>query len=65
MSLSSMKSAPSPTASQTAGKGNVHAGEGDMPFNLRDTLSSIVVREANFGEFLAALKQFGRYASKH
>jgi hypothetical protein len=31
-----------------------------MPvFSLRDTLSGITVREANFGEFLAALKKFG------
>jgi hypothetical protein len=33
-------------------------------FSLRDTLSGISVREANFGEFLAALKQRGMVAAK-
>lgn len=33
-------------------------------FSLRDTLSGISVREANFGEFLAAMKQRGMLAAK-
>lgn len=33
-------------------------------FNLRDTLSGITVRDANFGEFLAALKKCGIKAVK-
>lgn len=60
MSLSSTKANPSKTGSKVAGNGSAHAGEFDMSvFNLRDTLSSITVREANFSEFLSALKQSG------
>ena len=36
----------------------------DELVSLRDTLSGISVREANFGEFLAALKQRGMVAAK-
>lgn len=57
---------PSQTNRTAAGKVSTHGGEGDLgAFNLRDTLSGIVVREANFGEFLAALKNFGAQAVKH
>jgi hypothetical protein len=60
MSVSSVKHSHSQPVGQSAGKGNVHAGENDlMAFNLRDTLNGITVREANFGEFLAALKKIG------
>lgn len=47
------------------GKGVVKSGH-DEPnvFNLRDTLTGISVREANFGEFLAALKQRGMHGAK-
>lgn len=65
MSLSSIKAVPSQTGSKSAGKGNAQAGEIDLSvFNLRDTLSNITVREANFSEFLSALKQFGSPATK-
>lgn len=44
---------------------DTHAGEVELAmFSLRDTLSGITVREANFGEFLAALKKFGVQAGK-
>lgn len=60
MSLSSTKAVPSQSGNKVAGKGNAQAGEMDLSaFNLRDTLSSITVREANFSEFLSALKQCG------
>jgi hypothetical protein len=60
MSVSNVK----PSQSHSVGKsaGNVHAyfGESDLSaFNLRDTLNGITVREANFSEFLAALRKFG------
>ncbi|MDP2880878.1 MAG: hypothetical protein Q8N89_04760 [Azonexus sp.] len=65
MSLSSIKATPSQTGSKVAGKGSAQAGEIDMSvFNLRDTLSNITVREANFSEFLSALKLFGSPAMK-
>lgn len=45
-------------ANASAGRGVAIAGQGDNgPFNLRDTLSCISVRETSFSEFLAALKQ--------
>ena len=65
MSLSSTKATPTQTGSKVASKGNAHAGEIDLSvFSLRDTLSNITVREANFSEFLSALKQFGSPATK-
>jgi len=65
MSLSSTKAVPTQTGNKAAGNGNARAGEIDMSvFNLRDTLSNITVREANFSEFLSALKQFGSPATK-
>ena len=65
MSVSSVNAAQSQTASKAAGKGSVHAGEFDLSvFNLRDTLSSITVREANFSEFLSALKQSGLHTAR-
>lgn len=60
MSLSSASASHAQSVSKSDRKGDVHAGGNDMPvFSLRDTLSGITVREANFGEFLAALKKFG------
>ena len=65
MSAFSVKPSQSQNVSKCAGKGAAHAGEMDLAvFNLRDTLSGIVVREANFGEFLSALKQFGMHTAK-
>lgn len=56
-------SRPHATGSVVA-KGAV-AGDGELAvFNLRDTLSGIKVREANFSEFLQALKQYGTPAAK-
>lgn len=45
--------------------GSKAAGEIDSSaFSLRDTLKGITVREANFAEFLAALKNFGAQTAK-
>ncbi len=58
----STPSKPSHTQHGTGavGKAAGQGGDGDLgSFSLRDTLNGIVVREANFGEFLAALKSFG------
>ncbi|MFN4326397.1 MAG: hypothetical protein ACK4FP_10960 [Azonexus sp.] len=47
-----------PSANAGTGRGVVMAGQGDNgPFNLRDTLSCISVRETSFSEFLAVLRQ--------
>ncbi len=52
-------SRPHPAGSAAA-KANSPLGDGEMAvFSLRDTLNSIKVREANFSEFLQALKEFG------
>lgn len=52
-------------ANASAGTGVVKSGQDDLlAFNLRDTLSGISVREANFGEFLAAMKQRGLLAGR-
>jgi hypothetical protein len=60
MSVSTSKSYHSQSGGHVNGKGNGQVAEGDLGvFNLRDTLSAISVREANFAEFLAALKQSG------
>jgi hypothetical protein len=60
MSVSASKTTQNLTGSAAAGKGGMHGGDGDFgAFSLRDTLNGIVVREANFSEFLAALKSFG------
>jgi hypothetical protein len=65
MSLSSIKATPSQTGNKIAGKGNAQAGEIDLSmFSLRDTLSNITVREANFSEFLSALKQCGLHTAR-
>ncbi len=65
MSLTSTKASPTQTGSKVASKGNAHAGEIDLSvFSLRDTLSNITVREANFSEFLTALKQSGLIAAR-
>ena len=65
MSVSIAKASQSQPAGKAAGKGNAHAGEIDLSvFNLRDTLSGITVRDANFSEFLAVLKKCGMKAAK-
>lgn len=64
MSISTPETRPQQsgrTSSTNGGQG----GEGDLgSFNLRDTLSGIVVREGSFNEFLTALKRFGPQASR-
>jgi hypothetical protein len=52
--------------SQPSGKEDARVpGEIEMSmFSLRDTLSGITVREANFSEFLAVLKKCGVKAAK-
>jgi hypothetical protein len=65
MSASSRTSQQSQSAGNAAGKGSMHAGDSELSaFNLRDTLSGIIVRETNFNEFLAVLKQFGMNTAK-
>lgn len=65
MSISSTKASPTQTGSKIASKGNARAGDIDLSvFSLRDTLSNITVREANFSEFLSALKLYGSPATK-
>jgi hypothetical protein len=60
MSVSTSQSSHSQAGRSANGKGNGQVAEGDLGvFNLRDTLSGISVREANFSEFLAVLKQSG------
>lgn len=60
MSPAHHKSSRPHPAGSVAAKANVQAGDGEMAvFSLRDTLSSIKVREANFSEFLQAMKEFG------
>ena len=51
---------------QPSGKDDARvSGEIEMSmFNLRDTLSGITVRDANFSEFLAVLKKCGLKAAK-
>ncbi len=52
-------------ADAAAGKSVMQSGQDEIgAFSLRDTLSGISVREANFGEFLAAMKQRGMVAVK-
>jgi hypothetical protein len=47
-------------ANAAMSKGEAQSGQDEMSiFSLRDTLSGISVRDANFGEFLAALRQQG------
>lgn len=65
MSIANVNAAQLQTASKAAGKGIVHTGEIDQSvFSLRDTLSNITVREANFSEFLSALKQSGLHTAR-
>lgn len=66
MSVSTTKASHNQSAGKAAGKAGVQGGDGDFgAFSLRDTLNGIVVREANFGEFLAALKSFGMQPDRH
>jgi len=65
MSATHSKTLRPQPASAAIGKGVVQSGQDEFNvFNLRDTLSGISVREANFGEFLAAMKQRGMLATK-
>lgn len=65
MSESHVQPSSSSPVSKVADKGNAQAGESELTvFNLRDTLSNISVRDANFGEFLSALKKFGTPAAR-
>ncbi len=65
MSAPNHKAHSNRSGNGSAGMGHGHGGETDpATFSLRDTLSGIRVREANFGEFLAALKQYGRSPAK-
>lgn len=49
-----------PQPVDAAGKSAMQSVQDDIgAFSLRDTLRGISVREANFGEFLAAMKQRG------
>ena len=52
--------------SQPSGKEDAHVpNEIELSmFSLRDTLSGITVRDANFSEFLAVLKKNGVQAAK-
>jgi hypothetical protein len=57
-------SRPQP-ASSAAAKSNASVIDGELAvFSLRDTLNGIKVREANFSEFLQALKQYGTPATR-
>ena len=65
MDSSTYKASSAQTVSNAAGRRDASAGESDLAvFNLRDTLSSIIVREANFSEFLSVLKQCGMHTAK-
>jgi hypothetical protein len=65
MLVPSVKASQLQTDKKLAGQGSARGGDSDLSaFNLRDTLNSIVVREANFGEFLSALRNFGLHTAK-
>ncbi len=65
MSATQSKTLRPQPASAAVGRGVAQAGQDEGSFfNLRDTLSGISVRETNFGEFLAALKQRGPQGAK-
>ncbi|AXS80231.1 hypothetical protein [Dechloromonas sp. HYN0024] len=65
MSLSGVKSSQYQASGKSAGRRDAYAGETELSvFNLRDTLSNIIVRETNFSEFLSALKQCGMHTAK-
>ncbi|MCG2578006.1 hypothetical protein LZ012_13510 [Dechloromonas sp. XY25] len=65
MSATHFKNLRSQPANAAVGKGEAQSGQDEMSiFSLRDTLSGISVREANFSEFLAALRQQGMHAAK-
>ena len=60
MSPAHHKSSRPHVAGSAAAKGQAQANDGELGgFSLRDTLSGIKVREANFAEFLEVLKQYG------
>ena len=65
MSSTHYKTLSQQPANASVGRGVAQSGLDDSTvFSLRDTLSGISVREANFGEFLAALKQRGMVVAK-
>ena len=57
MSISSAYPSQPLPARQTASQERQATGGETVAYNLRDTLRNITVREANFSEFLAALKR--------
>lgn len=60
MSATHFKTLRSQPANAAMGKGEAQSGQDEMSiFSLRDTLSGISVRDANFSEFLAALRAQG------
>ena len=60
MSATHAKTIRSQPANAAMGRGEAQSGQDEMSmFSLRDTLSGISVRDANFSEFLAAMRQYG------
>lgn len=49
---------------RNAGQGVRLADDGMGSFDLKDTLKGISVRDTSFGEFLAALKHYGKRTGK-
>lgn len=65
MSISTSPPHSPPSGRASSGNKRTQAGDADFgAFDLRDTLSGIVVREGSFHEFLVALKRFGPQASR-
>lgn len=65
MSATHFQMLRSQPANAAMGKGEAQSGQDEMSiFSLRDTLSGISVRDANFSEFLAVLRQRGMHAAK-
>ena len=65
MSATHFKTLSPQPANAAVGKGVAQSGQDDSSvFSLRDTLSGITVRDANFSEFLAVLKKCGMKAAK-
>ena len=65
MSATHAKTIRSQPANAVMGRGEAQSGQDEMSiFNLRDTLNGISVRDANFSEFLAAMRQYGMRSAK-
>ncbi|MDE2441097.1 MAG: hypothetical protein KGP14_08730 [Betaproteobacteria bacterium] len=65
MSATHSKILRSQPANAAMGKIEAQSGRDEMSvFNLRETLNGISVRDANFSEFLAALRQHGMRPAK-